>query len=163
MLIFCFTLIKKMINIYIKALIEYQKMGMNLGEIIHYVRENFTQTEPLPLYDFRIGKTSFQVGPIKFTYNITTESESIEVHEDFRLNFYIDIDEKTSESSPYLEEVGIAYESVAIFMYDKSDIPDFKTEMEEHFKQHLKKLDLSIKENVYDYLLNYYKSMGNDK
>jgi hypothetical protein len=144
-------------NIYKKAIFDYEKKGMTLSEVIAYVRKNFTQTKPLPHYNFRIGETSFQVGPIKYTYLIKIESESIEVHDDFKLNFYVDIESEKSKPNHFLiEEKGIMSKSVAIFCYEEKDIPDFKQEIETHFKNHIKQLDLTKTDNLYDYLLNFY-------
>ena len=135
---------------------KYEYLGLNLGDIINVIRENFTQTKPMSPYDFKIGETTFQVGPIKYTYCITIESESIEVHDDFELNFYIDIEGKTNSNNHFLEEKSIVSKSVAIFMYEKDDIPDFKAEIETHFNNHIKQLDLNKTENIYNYLLNHY-------
>lgn len=137
---------------------HYQEKGMNLGEIINDIRQNFTQTIPMYCYDFKIGETTFQVGPIKYTYKINIESDSIEVSDDFELNFFIDIEGVETESIHFIEELEITHLNVSIFMYDNDDIPDFKAEIEAHFKNHIKQLDLNKKDNLYDYLFGFYQS-----
>jgi len=108
-------------------------------------------------YDFKIGETTFQVGPIKYTYKINIESDSIEVSDDFELNYFIDIEGVKTESIHFIEELEITHLNVSIFMYDNDDIPDFKTEIETHFKNHIKQLDLKkriIYMTIYSIFIN---------
>jgi len=137
-------------------LLEYEKQGLNLGEIISYVRKNHTQTKPLSGYEFKTGETTFLVGPIRYTYYTIVESESIEVHDDFYLRLRIDIYGKSNQIIHTINPKEIAHKSVAIFFYKKDDIPDFKTEIETHFNKHINQLELTKTNNIYSYLLDQY-------
>ncbi len=138
----------------------FKKNNWDLKKVIDYASKKFVSLEYSTCFHSMIQKKVIELGPVFLTYYVEIDSaEGVEDTDYFYLHFYMDFETKNIFAKHDYEEKEIASDSLFICYYEEDEIPDFTKIMDKHFRKHIMKMELLRKNDLYNYLNDFYSNL----
>ncbi|MCF6243356.1 MAG: hypothetical protein L3J74_18720 [Bacteroidales bacterium] len=138
----------------------FEKNNWNLEKVIVYATKNFVSLKYSTHFPSMIQQKTIKLGPVFLTYYVEIDSaQGVEDTDYFYLHFYIDFEQKNIFAKHDYEEKEIATDSLFTCYYEEDEIPDFTKVMNKHFHNHIIKMELQCRNNLYIYLNDFYTGL----
>lgn len=135
----------------------FEKNNWTLEKVIDYALKKFVSLEYSTCFPSMVQEKVIELGPVFLTYYVEIDSAiGVEDTDYFYLHFYIDLETKNIFAKHDYEERNIFSDSLFICYYEEDEIPDFTKAMDKHFRNHIKQMDLRRRNDLCNYLNDFY-------